>query len=335
MLIVLIGFVVSSAQALETDQFTLPPAPLEEIGSHLDAIYAQAVVRAIEKANVEIESAFRSGKADKIAEVRAKQLMPEYLASLVYQQIGRGLPKSTVEKKLEKIDVPKERAFFKPKAEDSIFRGVFSPVLLTFKRIQSTALIHGHYVGLDKVGHAFQQGYSYYKNTHENYRKGMPLPQALAKEVRAGHATEKGFFGTLVSGIFSNGDLASNYAGYKIYENLTAEVTINNVTYPALAVLDGQTWKLQIAPEQITLRSFVSEHWSEARNPSIYTFHRGKIRKALQVRCAGWFEQMPGMTLESERANRVRMTTWFGEDYGWKDPEDQEVSLATECFQRD
>ncbi len=319
-------------QALETDQFTLPPQPLEDIGGEVDAIYSKVVVQAIEEANKKIGDALRSKKKDKIKEAQEKMMKPEFLTKLVSEHLAPGLPKSKIEKLIEKISIPKEKAFFKPKNKHSIFNGVFAPFPFAFRRAQYTALIHGHYAGLDKLGHAFQQGWTYYKNVHEALGKGVSYSSALAKEVRDGHETESSYYGTMISGVFSNGDLAANYAGYKLYENLTTDVTIAGTTYPSLVELDGQTWKLKVAPSEITVRQFVSDHWNEARNPSIYTFNRGKIRKAVQARCARWFELFPNMTLESERENRVRMSTWFGEDYGWNDPEDKEVSLATECF---
>jgi hypothetical protein len=234
---------------------------------------------------------------------------------------------------VEKIDQPKGSILFKPKSSQSIYKGVFSPVPFAFTRMQSTALVHGQYFGLDKLGHAFQQGYTYYEDVRKlQHKEGLSFESALAKAVKDGAGTESTYFGTLISGVYSNADAAANYAGYKIYENLTAPVQIDGKEYPALAVLEGGRWKLNVDLAEISLRPFISEHWNEARNPSIYTFNRGRIRKAVQARCDMWLKAYPELSRDSELKHREAMATWFGEPYGWNDPEEKEVSLATECF---
>jgi len=65
-----------------------------------------------------------------------------------------------------------------------------------------------YFIGDDKLGHFIEEGYNYYKIIHD---KGKKLADALA----FGEKAEKGYFGSDISGVYSPGDLAANYQGYK------------------------------------------------------------------------------------------------------------------------
>ena len=81
--------------------------------------------------------------------------------------------------------------------------------------------INGSAVGIDKLGHFFAQGYSYY----ESLQQGRSLEQILIDgKFEEETALGKGVLGISAfgSGVVSYGDLAANYYGLQFWKQLTA-----------------------------------------------------------------------------------------------------------------
>lgn len=105
-------------------------------------------------------------------------------------------------------------------------------------------------IGLDKIGHFFQQGWEYY-NKYKNGKNGPKEAEKWSKE------TENGSFGKGTTGVYSNADLAANRKGGKFYEDL--------------ANSEGKGFEFDICnyvkqadPED------PSDSWSEEKNPNEY-----------------------------------------------------------------
>ena len=96
--------------------------------------------------------------------------------------------------------------------------------------ISSTVNLYGTDFGTDKIAHIFQQGYDYYKIYKRGLKKGLSEEKAIQKAVKWGRKTEATYFGTWVSGVYSNADLSANYAGLKFYLGLSREIKIGNTT---------------------------------------------------------------------------------------------------------
>jgi hypothetical protein len=73
--------------------------------------------------------------------------------------------------------------------------------------------LNGQYVGADKIGHFFAEGYSYY------WRAEIEK-QSLEEVLLYGDGLEAGFYGAANTGIKSYGDLTANYRGYLFWKNL-------------------------------------------------------------------------------------------------------------------
>lgn len=270
--------------ATETDQYTTPRAPLRDIGPELS------------RKIVEIMEADRSGDA------------PERILS---KWAGRNLFASRLTRWVRAGE-----AGFRPGVFGSIHRWAYLAA--------PTVLIHGHYMGSDKIDHFLRQGYDYFELAA---RGGSPVAQGVRQE----HT----YLGTLVSGVYSNADLAANYAGMKFYQNLRQPVRIGERKWPALFERSGNGWRLRAGVDaDRVLEPFVSDHLDESLNPSRYRFGRAAIRSRIRERCGAWAEFYADRLELVARSGQSFAETWFGEEYGHWLPLGQEVSIATECFQR-
>lgn len=91
-------------------------------------------------------------------------------------------------------------------------RGIF----LSLVGLNSSINLNGNYVGVDKLGHFFDQGLEYYqiRTRSKNYDDG------IVKALRYGQSLEKGEYGLETTGIYSHADLAANFSGYQFWSQL-------------------------------------------------------------------------------------------------------------------
>ncbi len=118
---------------------------------------------------------------------------------------------------------------------DSIYRVALSPAPASFLFDSPTVHVHGYYLGTDKIDHFFQQGHEYFELVMKNEAEGADAAEAIAAAVAHGVKQEHKYYGTLASGVYSNGDLAANYAGMKFYLNLRHPVRIGERSVAATA----------------------------------------------------------------------------------------------------
>jgi hypothetical protein len=294
-----------AALATETDQFTTPSAPLADIGPAL------------------------SRKIAEILESDRTHREPERVLS---DWIGRNIMESRLVRWVNHARLAEDLILFRPHLSDSIYSRVFSPVPASFAFDAPTVHVHGFYFGTDKIDHFFQQGHDYFELVTRKQAEGADEDAAIALAVAHGARQEHTYYGTLVSGVYSNADLAANYAGMKFFLNLRQPVRIGDRMWPPRLESTPEGWRLRpdVDPDHL-LQPFLSDHLDESMNPSRYRFSRERIRTLLRDRCDSW------QRFYADRVERVApsgqgfATTWFGEDYGhWLPPAD-EVSIATEC----
>src|SRR5260370_19081125 len=132
-----------------------------------------------------------------------------------------------------------------------------------------------------------KQGYSYYKIYHGALAEGATREEATAKAVRWGQKSERTFFGTLVAGVYSNGDLVANYVGLRFYEALTQTITIGDRRRPAVLLLKDGLWTFNdgVNLRNELLKPCISDHLHKALYPSIFTKNlglRGNIRRTVR-----------------------------------------------------
>jgi hypothetical protein len=293
------------ALARETDQFTTPRSPLPDFGPELS------------RKVVEIIESDRTG-ADP-DRVLAKWVGRNFFSSRFVRWIGR-------------IQLPEGPRTFRPGVFASIYRRAMSPLPASFVFNAPTVRVHGYYMGSDKIDHFFQQGHLYFEMVMRRKRDGASEAEAIAAVVAHGVAQEHKYFGTAVSGVYSNADLAANYAGMKFYLNLRHPVRIGDRVLPPLFERSGEGWRLRAGVDRDRLlQPFLSNHLDESLNPSRYRFSRNSIRTVVRARCDAWRQFYAERLDLVAPAGQSFAAKWFGEDYGhWLPPSD-EVSIATVC----
>ncbi len=307
--------------ALETDQFTLPPRPLVDSGPVLSRRIYYLLQYIVRQGNNEF------GKIPDF-----ERLDESFPANRLFQTLGKGVPESSVERWLRSEDLPGKPRRFKVPIWDSIFANVFSPLPFSFAHLAPTINLFGFLLGNDKTGHLLQHGHEYYLIKLDDERAGKSNEQIREDAVAFGIRQERGAYGTGLDGVFSNADLAANYAGMKFYESLTRPVAVGTLTVgPMLSQRNGR-WEIAsgLDPDRL-IEVFISEHMNEALNPSRYAFDRERIRNAVRSRCPEWRKRYPELTHEVLLEKLAELRTWHGEDYGqWLPPEDA-ITLAGEC----
>jgi hypothetical protein len=327
---VLAGAASPAARATETDQFTLPPAPLDDLGPDIAAIVREILSAEVGQLNARIleRSAAPSEAGPDPFDER------DFLRH-VYEATGIGVPETSIEHLIRWGNYAGRTVQYKPGLKDSIYAWTVTPFPFAHLFDCPTIRVYGVYLGTDKIGHIFQEGYAYFTSYADAIARAMNEAAAIARAVQYGVEEERTLFGIYLSGVYSNGDLAGNYAGFKFYRNIFHEVRIGDRILPPMLRRNGTSWIID--PDRDNpelLKPFVTEHLNEAYNPSLYFYSVDVIRGHVRDRCAIWFAQIPDFDETGYRANLRRMKTWLGEPYGWELPEDKAVSML-ECFGTD
>ncbi len=333
------------AFAFETDQYNLPPQPLADIGDEVSEYAEENLKKALNKINAEIlirqscleNKSVKTGKI-KCNSVNKEQARLEYLRSedaiarAVYKQLGSGIiPFTKSGSWMDSHEFIAQPARYKTGYRKSIFL-VFPPNYLT---ISSTVNIYGTQFGTDKIAHLFQQGYTYYKIYNRALAKEITPEKAAERAVRWGQKTERTFYGTLVSGVYSNADLVANYVGMKFYQGLTRPIKIGNNIKPAVLFLEDGIWTLgENADLRISLiKPLISNHFNEALNPSMFIKGlRSSVRRSVRKQsCQQWLKQYPNLSQADLNKTLEALKLWYGEDYGFTDSENF-VTISNTCF---
>lgn len=333
--------------AFETDQFNLPPEPLADIGDEVSNYAEQNLRKAVEKINALIsdsrnclKNATEKEKKDGCDSPEREQKKLDYLLSEeavareVFKLLGDGFPPFTRSGSwMESHRFKNQPAHYKTDYSDSIY-AVFPTNYLT---ISSTVNLYGVQFGTDKIAHFFQQGYTYYKINQRALAEKKSPAEAARQAVKWGKKSERTFYGKWVSGVYSNADLYANYAGMKFYQGLTREIKIGDETRPPiLRIVDG-VWKFDDNAEltKTLLKPFVSEHFNEAWNSSVYTNFfglRSSVRRHVVKRvCKEWRDLYSQFSKSDFETRSRQLRNWNGEDYGFTDSENF-ITIANTCF---
>ena len=323
--------VAGRAPGLETDQFTVPDRPLPDLGPEVDTYVAAMVWDVAHTLNARAAGHERAARRagwpwkglhrGRAARYRSEDL----LVKRAYDALaGPGLPESRIEIWVRRRNFRAARESGRADAcfDMSLARCVYGdspfnkPLLLAF--LSPTVNVHGAYVGVDKLGHVFQHGFHYYEEYRRAERAGADDAEATARAVRVGVREELGFYGTRTTGVYSNADLAANYAGLKFYLNLTRPVRIAGQTVPPLLVRNvSGDWCFNPGRRaDRTLRLLVGDHFNEALNPSRF---QGVLRDTVRDRLKRRADKLLDFydtTPDRERKRLVELSTWHGEDYG-------------------
>jgi len=333
----------SSVLAMETDQYNLPTAPLADIGEEVTQHVELALIESVEKINREIASqesclaaakpVRKCGSKRKIEKRLAYLRSEDAIAKAIYKRLGDGMiPFTKISLWLDWHKFDARPARYRTSYADSVH--LTAP--MNYVTISPTIRMYGEEFGTDKIAHMFQQGFDYYAKYRGALAKGANEEAAIKKAIKWGRMTEKTYFGIWVSAIYSNADLAANYAGLKFYIGLTNEIMIEGYVRPPLLTLENGSWQFRGASRTRLLKPFISRHFNEAYNPSkIFNIagYRSVIRKIVRKRvCSQWFKRDPGLSRSELEMTAKSLETWNGEDYGFSRSKNF-VTIANTCFE--
>ncbi|KTD14525.1 hypothetical protein Lgra_0556 [Legionella gratiana] len=319
---------IREIQAEETDQFTLPPSELQDIGPIASHRLYEVLEQVIAQTNSEIQRLLpRVQRSRHAASQLASRRNGTYLADLVYKHTGPGFPRW-----LRRIPKESKPIFHKEVLPwNTVYWLVFSQSPLFVIGLAPTINMYGYYFGTDKLGHFFMMGHTYYKIYMYYLDHGKSAQKAHAAVVLYGQILEQTYLGTLINGVYSNADLAGNYAGWKFYMNIAQSVKIGDQTLPPILVLNGDKWEFSKHIHRETLlKPYISDNLNEAFNPCRYSFMRGQIRKQVKKRCTNWVKRQ-GLTKQIVQAKLEETRLWHGENYGHWLPASNAVTLDV-CF---
>lgn len=323
-------FKIGVTQAEETDQFTLPPMELMDIGPIASQRLYDVLSQIIAKTNSEIQVLLPKAQHSNYAAVQlAKRYKNTYFADALYAKTGPGFPRWLRGSYLFNSLKP---ALYKEKRPwKTIYWLVFSQSPLFVIGLAPTINMYGYEFGTDKLGHFFMQGHTYYKIYTYLLAHGKSPKQAHDMMILYGQILEQTYLGTLINGVYSNADLSGNYAGWKFYTNLTQPVKIGNHTLPPLLILKGNQWQFaSYVNKDLLLKPYLSNNLNEAFNPCRYTFMRNRIRNHIKKRCNEWVNRR-GITPVFIEKTLKETKRWHGEEYGHWLPTDTAVTLNA-CF---
>lgn len=346
----LFSFCTWQARAHETDNFYLPlEVELADLSDFVGAVHTRAIEEAVTEVNAEIERAL----ALKEPAARARRLErwhePDRIAAAVAKRFTDAFTETfRVERALSgswaKRAYPGKQA-----ANHAIWMNLvghlpIDPRLLIMFSQAGTVKAFGVYFGADKFTHFHQCSWSYYKMYRSRQRAGLSKEEAYRKVLhryaKSDFLSEKNFFGTWGTGVYSNGDMAANHMGFKFFLNLTEPVSLKGREHEPLVVRCGVFWRVNhhVRPQSGWLADFFSDHWNEALNPSLYdpTMRPG-IRRVLRSRAdriVQFYTSKDGRPSDPAYFENLthELATYDGEAYGHSGRFDKLMSIGNTCF---
>ncbi len=328
--------------ASETDQYNLPPQALADIGDEVSEFVEDNLRSAVAAINSEI------AKSASCLEVRAVKIIGcgsileeskrlaylrsnDAVAEAFFNLAGEGSLVSTkFGKWIRSHKFRSQPASFKTEYGESIY--ILNPA--DYATLSPTIRVFGSEFGIDKLEHIFQQGYRYYTIRNGAAATGSTPDEATKKAIKWGQRTERTYFGLLVSGVYSNADLAANYVGMKFYQGLTKSVRIGENSSMPTVILSRGSWTIDTPRlRENLLKPYLTRHLNEAYNPSAYrlTLVNSIRRSVKKYGCPDWHAAFPGLTRSAMNKISNSLQLWNGENYGYT-KKDRIVTIAETCF---
>ena len=192
---VLVATVSAPLRAAEIDSVTSRNERLRDSSKALDARINAALRTAVERANE------RGPGCDPQALTR--QLRQALSVPFIGHSIAEDLNDAD--------DLDTRRVAFR----DSIYRdlGVFDAISVHLKDLSAVIRLGDHLVGVDKIGHFFVQGWTYFEIAYLQ-------EDGIEAAMDWGERAERTVFGLYTTGIYSYADLAANFEGMRFWLRL-------------------------------------------------------------------------------------------------------------------
>jgi hypothetical protein len=334
----------------ETDNFSLPlDIELADLGPYLETAHTIALEQTVAEVNARIEKAILS----KDETVRAARLTPLHDPLVLSKTFLKLFGYPLFEDKQLEHAVGGAWGSQMYAGHETVHPGMWmnfsahAPLDLRRWLVLSqskTIKASGVCFGTDKIVHFHHLGAAYYWRYLSLRREGMDEEEACHNVVqhfaKTGFWSERFMFGTTTTGIYSNADLAANYAGFKFFLNFTEPVLLRGEQRNPLLARSGVFWRLnhQVRPRSGWLKPFISDHWNEALNPNRYDcLMRGGIRRVLQSRAQGivqFYTEMDGRPADPAYFDQLaqELSTYYGEPYGHSGAVDSLLTIGNTCL---
>lgn len=240
--------ITHKAPAFEVDNFTNRYKPLRDSRDSMNEEVNARMQKAAESANGLLDRAINriskgANKCDKDA-----------LYEEVYDEVGGWVIGSLEDyaedsDKIQKHGEGKDAIYYR---DGQAMAG--AGLMLKIFGTHSSINLDGNYIGTDKFGHFFDQGYEYYKE----FKKESSFPAGVKRALNYGHDLEKGKYGMEATGVFSNGDLVANYSGFQFW------LALADGANPYFKCAQGQ-WRMV---RKFDFAAYVNSGWDEAINCS-------------------------------------------------------------------
>jgi hypothetical protein len=340
----------AAALAHETDQYTLPLGrEFADLRIPMSRMVRGAIVDAVNHANAAIARSLRdNGPGGETSRLQSADV----IAGHVWAALFAAFPTDEGLDKMLATDAMRARypglvTVYLPEHsiyDDALLMLDVTKLIRTLFR-GATVNVDGTLFGTDKIIHFVHLGRIYHSDYLGARKRGLAEDQAVAEAVQVSAGpnlflSENALLGMVVTGIRSNGDLAANYAGFKFYRNLTEEVRIGDRIMPPMLTREGPYWRVgdQVRAESDFFSAFITPHFNEALNPNTYAVLVGaRVRSLLANRCrdvVNWYRDERGQPRDREQFEQIAqaLSTFYGEDYGYRDDGEKTVSIATTCF---
>lgn len=342
--------VSSGSQAAETDNYYLPPdKEFADLGDFLEALHTQAIQAGVEEVNSRIERALKLKDPESRQRRLEQHQSVDVLVAAVAAQFGDAPSEAArIESMLKgrwaRDAFPDQAVRHHDISMNLKGRGALDPRALLMFSQSSTIKAFDVYFGTDKLVHFHQLGQKYYKRYRELLQGGADPAQARLDVIE--HYAEKAFFaedkgfGTIVSGIYSNADMAANYLGFKFLLNLTEPVVLEGMLREPLLLRCGDYWYLagHVRLHSGWFRPFIGDHWNEALNPNLYdsTMHP-RIREILEDRAGRiveFYTVRDGRPEDPDYYGHLalELSDYYGEPYGHSGQFEKLMHLGNTCI---
>jgi len=232
---------MAEAYAYEVDNFTQRYSPLKDSREQMNLETNSRLADAAKKASKRSKGQCSSGDMEKA----------------VNSQLGAVFVGAMETYAAESIKIDSHQ----PKKEHIYSHRTFAEKIMSFNMrtlagLNSSVNLNGHYIGADKFGHFFDDGYDYLQIS----RKKSNYSEGVIEALKSGIAKEEGIFGLATTGIKSYGDLAANYSGFLFWTQLTEGAN------PYFRCNEGQWTQVR----EFDWADYVLPSWDEAINCSEY-----------------------------------------------------------------
>ena len=335
------------SQAHEAEQYSLPLGrDFADLGPYLSRIVHAAITDAASRTSDEIADAIDNGESPRrIADLQSA----DYIAGKVWEYLFLAIPTN------ELFDLvlasPPVRArypglvtMYRPPSsiyDDPLLVIDLTKAVRTFFR-SGTISAGGEVFGTDKLIHFINVGRIYHIQFAAQLGRGdseqAAARAAVYSTLHNPFTSEDGLLGMLSTGIYSNGDLAANYAGLLFYRNLAAPVPIGTRTLPPILERDGAGWRVVARPDSDFFTAFITPHWNEVLNPNSYAgYMMDRLQVLLAERCADavdWYRDPQGRRRTRAQFEMIEseLSTYFAADYGHRGNLGRKVTIASVCY---